>query len=329
LVETGALESVPTYFEQVTAIALNAFAEAKIELAILETGLGGRFDATTAARAEIVGITPIDYDHQRMLGDTLAEIASEKAAIIREDSPVVVAPQMPEAENVILEKCRAVGVEPIFVSEDYQVKKIKTENGDWQLAVKFSTDNDVYHDMILGLAGRHQVTNALVAVSLAEILRDFGFAIEKECFWKGLKKARHRGRLEFYKGILFDGAHNAGGARALREYLDEFVEKPITMIFAIMRDKDIVEVARLLIPKADRLILTRVEGLRSAETREFVEILPPDYVEENFDVKLFFADDAEKALKKAEILSPKENLILVTGSLYLIGEAQKILRDAS
>lgn len=329
LVEAGALESVPTYFEQVTAIALNAFSEAKIELAILETGLGGRFDATTAARAEIVGITPIDYDHQRILGDTLAEIAAEKAAIIRADTPVVVAPQKPEAEKVIKEKCRAMGVKPVFVDEDYQVRKIKSETGDWLISAGFSTDTDVYHDMILGLAGRHQVTNALVAVNLAEILRGFGFAIEKECFWKGLKNARHKGRLEFYKGILFDGAHNTGGARALREYLDEFVARPVTMIFAVMRDKDIAEIARILFPKADKLILTMVEGLRSEEARNLIDILPVDYVEENFNVKLFLANDVFLALKKARILSPQENLILVTGSLYLVGEAQKFLRDAS
>ena len=327
LVETGALEAVPTYFEQVTAIALNAFAEARVELAILETGLGGRFDATTAARAEIVGITPIDYDHQRILGDTLAEIAAEKAAIIRADTKVVLAPQRAEAETVIREKCRAANVEPVFVSDDYQVKKIKSVTGEQQISVKFSTENDVYHDMILGLAGRHQVTNALVAVSLAEILREFGFEIEKACFWEGLKNARHQGRIEFFEGILFDGAHNVGGARALREYLDEFVTRPLTMIFAVMRDKDIVEIARLLFPKADKLILTRVEGLRSEDARKIVDLLPEEFINENPDVHLSFADDVETALKKAIHFSPKENLICVTGSLYLVGEAQKILRE--
>jgi dihydrofolate synthase/folylpolyglutamate synthase len=114
LIKKGQLETAPTFFEQVTAIALNSFAEAKVDLAILETGLGGRFDATTAASAEIVAITPIDYDHQQILGNSLAEIAAEKAAIIRYDTRVLLLPQKWEAENVIRGKCREVGVEPIW-----------------------------------------------------------------------------------------------------------------------------------------------------------------------------------------------------------------------
>lgn len=323
LVEAGELETVPTYFEQVTAIALNAFAEANIELAILETGLGGRFDATTAAKAEIVAITSIDYDHQRILGDTLSEIAAEKAAIIREDTKAVIAPQKKEAEKIILERCREVGVEPVCVFEDFQIKTQSFETIAPPIVVNFSTETDVYHDIVLGLAGKHQIVNALVAVNLAEILRDFGFEIEKENIWTGLEKARHRGRLEFYEGILFDGAHNISGAKALCEYLDEFIKQPIVMIFGAMRDKDLSEIAEILFPKADRLILTPVENQRSMTAAELREFVP-----QNFDEnKVIIVQNAREALQTAQNIASNKELICVTGSLYLIGEAQKILRE--
>ena len=315
------LETVPTYFEQVTAIALLAFAEANIELAILETGLGGRFDATTAANAEIVAITPIDYDHQRILGETLAEIASEKAAIIRRNTKAVIAPQKKEAAEVILKKCRAVGVEPILVGEDFQIKKIEFNNDTPKISVNFSTAKDIYHDVYLGLAGRHQITNALVAVNLAEVLRDFSFEIEKQHIWQGLEKARHRGRLEFDGNYLFDGAHNIAGAEALREFLDEFVTKKIVMIFGAMRDKDLSEITGILFPKAAKIILTKPDNPRSMETLDIAEFIRKDIGLE----KIYQTKTVWEALKIAAEISSENNLILVTGSLYLIGEAQKLL----
>lgn len=289
LVETGELETVPTYFEQVTAIALTAFAEAKIELAILETGLGGRYDATTAARAEIVAITPIDYDHQNILGNTLTEIAGEKAAIIRaKTQKVVISRQSAEAEKVITEKCSEFGIEP-------------------------QRTNFELPDVKLGLAGRHQTENAKIAFRLAEVLN-----IKTENILQGLQNARHKGRLEFYKGILFDGAHNISGAKALREYLDEFVNQPITMIFGAMRDKDLTEISEILFPKAEKLILTKPDNIRSMETAELVKFVP-----QNLDKsRIHLAETVEDALKAANKSSSANELILVTGSLYLVGEAQ-------
>ncbi len=324
LVEQGALETVPTYFEQVTAIALFAFAAAKVELAILETGLGGRFDATTAANAEIVAITPIDYDHQRILGETLTEIAGEKAAIIREDTNVVIAPQKKEAEKVVFGKCREFGIEPIILSEDFQIKKHNLEINKPIIAINFSTKNDVYHDIVLGLAGKHQIGNALVAVNIAETLREFGFVIEKEDIWIGLEKARHQGRLEFYKGILFDGAHNVAGAKVLREFLDEFVEQPITMIYGSMRDKDLTEIAKILFTKADKLICTKADNPRSMETCELIKFVPDNLLNDN----VFKVENVESAIKKAREISSENNLILITGSLYLVGEAQNLLKNS-
>jgi dihydrofolate synthase / folylpolyglutamate synthase len=317
LVEAGELETVPTFFEQITAIALNAFAEAKVELAILETGLGGRFDATTAARAEIVAITPIDYDHQKILGETLAEIAAEKAAIIREDTRVVVAPQNREAERVIKGRCFEKGVAPILAKLDAEI----IEDLSVVLYVKFKTKATDYK-VEMWMQGRHQWTNANLAIYLAENLRDFGFKISKENVETGLETARHCGRLEFRGNFLFDGAHNVGGAKALREYLDEFVKQPLTLVFGAMRDKDLSEIAALLFPKADFIIFTKPDNPRAMETAELMEFLPAEFNRENVRQ----TPTVEEALKLAPTLA-RRGIVCVTGSLYLVGEAQKILGE--
>lgn len=319
LVAEGKLESVPTYFEQVTAIALNAFAEEKIELAILETGLGGRFDATTATNAEIVAITPIDYDHQNILGNTLTEIAAEKAAIIRRDTKVFVAPQKAEAERVIKGKCREVGVEAVWAIPDVTLIE-KSVNGLSKLAFKTPETN---YKADFSMQGKHQWTNANLAIRIAENLRDFNFKISKEAIETGLEIAKHKGRLEFYQGILFDGAHNVSGAKVLREYLDEFIFQPITMIFGAMRDKDLTEIAEIIFPKAEKLIFTKPDNPRSMETSELLKFLPT-----NFDAtKVFQTADVEAALDLSKEISAEDDLICVTGSLYLVGEARKILQN--
>ena len=274
-----------TFFEQMTAIALLAFAEKGVELAILETGLGGRLDATTAANAEIVAITPIDYDHQQYLGETLSEIAGEKAAIINSpNQKVVVSKQLAEAEKIIFKKCSEFNIEPLRT--DFDLPSVE-----------------------LSLKGKFQVENAKVAVRLAEILN-----IDKPQIINGLQTATHKGRLEFYKEILFDGAHNIAGAKALQAYLEEFVSQPITLIFGAMKDKQIAEIAEILFPIADKLILTKPNNLRSALPEELAKFTTQ---------KVYLAESVAEALELAKTFP--ENLTCVIGSLYLVGEAQKLL----
>ena len=348
LVETGELETVPTFFEQMTAIAVSAFAEAKIELAILETGLGGRFDSVTATRAEIAAITPVDYDHQKILGDTLAEIASEKAAIIRETTrKVVLAQQKPEAAKVILEACEKFNVEPKISDFPFQiVEREKSANrrggsggtailnsesvisGDASLiSVNFQTEKDEYQNVRLSLRGKHQIENARVAVLLAEALQD-DFKISTADIIEGLQTATHKGRLEFYKGILFDGAHNAAGAKALAEYFDEFIHQPVTLIFGAVRDKDLSEIAKLLFPRAAILILTAPDNPRAVDAVNLYEDLK-EILREVIDTdKVFIAENVGSAVCLAGDLTGDGGLICVTGSLYLVGEAQKVLSES-
>lgn len=313
LVQNGTLETLPTYFEQVTAVALTAFAEANVELAILETGLGGRLDATTAAKAEIAAITQIEYDHQSILGNTLAEIAAEKAAIISaETRTVVVAEQLPEAMSLILDRCSRVGLSPRLAS-DVQV----TSN---ECGISFLSRNDKYEVEKLGIPGRHQVDNARVAILLAESLMG-DFSINRENIIDGLQGARHPGRIEIAGNYIFDGAHNVAGARALREFLDENIARPITMIFGAMQDKDIAEIAAILFPLAEKLILTRPDNPRSA---------PPQDLERfsaGVGDRVFVTETVSDALAKARAVQTEGEVILITGSLYLIGEAQKILNN--
>ncbi len=289
----------PTFFEQITAIALCAFAEAKIELAILETGLGGRLDATTAANAGIAAITPIDYDHQQYLGNTLEEIAAEKAAIIHECSKVVIAPQKPPAEKVILERCRAFGIEPVF------------------------SGSEIGSDIQLKMAGRHQLINAALAISVAEILRKSGLRITEKNIIQGLETAVHPGRLEYRDGILFDGAHNVAGAKALADYFAEFIGAPVTLIFGAMNDKDLENIAGILFPRAKYLILTAVDNPRSAAPQDLLKLVPAAFPKDN----VFPAKNVREALEIAQKVNGSDGLICVTGSLYLVGEAQKLLKE--
>ena len=327
LVRRAELETLPTFFEHVTAIALLAFREAKIELAVLETGLGGRLDSTTAARADVVAITPIAMDHEEYLGHTIEEIAAEKAAIIRPGVTAVIAPQAKEATRIIRRRCEDVEVTPRIVEHQTDAYPLATASGSVtdRLLVTFEKMNDVYEDVQLGLRGRHQIDNAAVAIALAEALRERGFAISRAAIIEGLEKAKHPGRLELWEGkppILFDGAHNPAAAAALRSYLDEFVNQPITMIFGAMRDKRLSEMAAILFSKADQLILTQIDNPRAASLEELGAAAPPNF----YRSRIRQASSIEAALQSAYSVTVPENLILVTGSLYLVGAAQQMLR---
>lgn len=322
LVAEGKLEALPTFFEHLTAIGLLAFAREKVEIAILETGLGGRLDSVTAAEAEIIGITPVSFDHQEYLGDTLSEIAAEKAAVIRPDvRAVVVSKQEPEAMRVIRGRCRENRIEPVLAEKgSIQIHGLI---GGW-FETTFTTETDVYSKVLVQLPGRHQLDNALTAIHLAESLRNAGFKITKEDIIYGLEAARHSGRLDYLRtadgvGVLFDGAHNAAGAKTLREYLQEFFPNvPLTLIFGAMRDKDLSEITAELFPFAENLILTAPNNPRSTTPETLAAFVPPDK-------KVFLTPRVRDALQKAREVTPQNGLICVTGSLYLVGEAQSIL----
>ena len=318
LLADGELTYRPTFFEQVTAIALVAFSEARVELAILETGLGGRLDATTAANAEICAITQIALDHQEYLGETIEEIAAEKAAIVGPHTKAVVIGEQDDlVMPIILDRANSFGIIPLTVCEPIVSA---TDLSKHSRVVEFRTNRHYYWDSSLGLAGNHQIQNACVAVMVAEALSDrFDMAINEESIWLGLESASHPGRLEYIGRFLLDGAHNVAGAEALAVYLDEFVDKPITMIFGAMNGKDIAGIADILWPKADRLILTQPSNSRAMTADELSEFVPKAIVRE----KVVLTNSIEEALE----VGGSEELVLVTGSLYLVGEVKKLLNN--
>jgi len=308
LVDAGKIAALPTFFEHVTAIALLAFQRAQVKLAILETGLGGRLDATTAVGASVIGLTQIAVDHQNYLGETLTEIAGEKAAIISKGSTVVVAPQLAEVREVILERAREVGVQPQWLSA----------NGTRSPTV--------------GLRGSHQQTNAVTAVALAESLSTLGFSIRRKAIDMGLKTARHPGRLELFTSlgelrdqvsVLLDGAHNAAGALALRNYLEE-LRKPIVLVFGAMADKQLDAIAQILFPIAKHLVLTRPRSPRSAA----LEVLEESARHHAPQVPLEAFSESENAMRRATTIAGAiGGLICVCGSLYLVGEVRQWLQQ--
>ncbi|MGD9562539.1 MAG: folylpolyglutamate synthase/dihydrofolate synthase family protein [Pyrinomonadaceae bacterium] len=321
LVSEGTLDTVPTFFEQVTAIALLAFADAGVEVAILETGLGGRFDATTAANAEIAAITRIDLDHQEYLGDTIEKIAAEKAAIItRETQDVVLGAQSREVMRLLRKHCSDLGIEPI--NDEYEPWRILA-NPEGTVTVVLSLLS--FPPIPLGLKGYHQAENAQTAIQITKALLyhgHFSFSDgEGEVhIIEGLQKAKHPGRLERLGRFLLDGAHNPGGAAALAAYLDEFVHQPLTMIFGAMGDKDIGSMAEILWPKADRVILTRAENSRALTAEELARAAPSPFDRS----RIVLTDSATAAIEEAKG-SPANHLIVVAGSLYLVGEVRGLL----
>ncbi len=310
-----------TFFEQVTAIALVAFAEARVKVAILETGLGGRLDAVTATASSIVAITPLALDHQNYLGTTLAEIAREKAAVIRPDTIAIIAPQPDEAHREIEHHAASVGVTPRFIS-DVQIEDVDAMG---RATIAFETPIQIYKNLRLNLCGRHQATNAHVAVVIAKAMREHDFIIGDEAIRKGLFTAQHQGRLEWLKrndspALLFDGAHNIAGATALRDYLREFARQPLTLLFGAMGDKDVSEIAGLLFPLANKIVLTQPDNPRAADVNYLRKIAvaccPNTHIETTGNVR--------DALTKAFEVTLFQDVICVTGSLYLIGEVKNI-----
>src|ERR1051325_5247744 len=291
------IEALPTFFEQLTVAALLAFRNAAIELAILETGLGGRLDSTTAARASIVAITPIAMDHEEYLGNTLASIAAEKAAIIRSGVRAVIAKQEPEALDVILQRCAATGVTPIF-----------------------ATDMRLYERVRLGLRGRHQIENAAVAIRVAELLN-----VPEAAIVTGLETVSHPGRLELVQhqpAFLIDGAHNHAGAESLRDYLNEFAPRPLTLVFGAMRDKQLEQIGEILFPCADVLVLTTIDNPRSATIDRLREV-----ADRFARGRVLTSESSAAALSIARAETPPEGLICIAGSLYLVGELRPLIID--
>jgi dihydrofolate synthase/folylpolyglutamate synthase len=294
------LDTHPTYFETVTAMAFWLFREMRVETAVVEVGLGGRLDATNIVEPALTVITPIDFDHQSYLGETIEEISGEKAGILKAGIPAVFARQRPEAAHVLESRAAAFGI-PVTHAEDFEIRHLEV-----------TARGSCFSGIVCPLAGEHQIDNAITA---AQALQALGVSP------KGIEEARWPGRLEQVApnpDVLLDGAHNPAGARALAAYLQRFYGgKKICMIFGAMRDKAVAEVGSILFPLADQLVFTAPGGsvaARAMAAAELGALAGRGHIEPTVRAAVQYA------LRRAS----SDDVILITGSLYLVGEARNL-----
>jgi len=321
LVEKRRLQSVPSFFEQVTAIAFTHFKEAGVPLAILEVGLGGRLDATNIVNPAISVVTSIDYDHQEVLGAEISQIAAEKAAIIKEGCLAVIGRQdHREATEVLMQRCLEVDVLPVFAGEPI----FQTSSEDGYFTFDYSSARSTYSGLRPGLRGRHQLDNATAAIETVELLDECGFPIGREANVRGLREVEWPARLEIVDAeprVLLDGAHNPAGAARLRQYLDEFSPDQYTLIFGAMADKNINAMAELLFGRARTIVLTRVRDSRAASLAVMGEAALAG------SRNVIFTETVKQALSWARSVTARTGLIVVAGSLHLAGAIKRVLDE--
>jgi dihydrofolate synthase/folylpolyglutamate synthase len=245
LLASGTLAAPPTFFEATTALAFELFKRARVDLAVLEVGLGGRFDATNVVTPIAAAITSIDLDHTELLGPTLADIAREKAGIIKPDLPVVVGETKVEPRAVLEAAC--VERRARFIGA-FEGVRLDVRMDDGRAVIGLATPADRYQNVRLALRGRHQAANAVVAVRLLETLAASGVHVARDAIVHGLTAVVWPARLELLtaaalgrpdRQVLLDSAHNPAGARALAEYLAEWHPRGLPIVFGVMRDKDV------------------------------------------------------------------------------------------
>ncbi|MFZ0308220.1 MAG: folylpolyglutamate synthase/dihydrofolate synthase family protein [Candidatus Sulfotelmatobacter sp.] len=333
LVERAELPWHPSFFEMMTAIAFEHFAREKVDLAVLEVGMGGRLDATNVVDPRVSVITDISLDHQKFLGNTVGEIAREKVGIIRPGGAVVTLPQQPEANdvigNTILELgARAVNAVPYVppVSPASTQYLVPSTNGDAGYVYRYPLQ--VMGQQILvetPLLGRHQLRNRALAIAAAVELNQQGFSgITAESIQRGIRETRWPGRFQViaarpgWPEVVIDVAHNPAGAWALRSALSErYEDRPLIFVFGAMRDKAISEMAEILFPLAERVIATRPENPRAASPEEIQQ------AGARTGTEIEAVEDVRSAVERARVLASEAAVVVITGSIYLVGEVMR------
>jgi dihydrofolate synthase/folylpolyglutamate synthase len=303
-------------------LAFLYFAEQEVDIAFLEVGMGGRFDATNVVDPEVSVITTISAEHQKFLGESLSQIAFEKSGIIKPRVPVVCGVQKQDAYATI--KSRAEELEAPFYGLFDKKDNFKHKKANSGFVFTFRMNEEVYH-YEPSLPGIHQGRNAAVAIATARLLGQRWKKLEKDKIIRGVQTTVWEGRLEFVSQkplVLLDGAHNEEGADALREYIREFVDMPVVFMFASMRDKKIERIANILFPLAKKVILTRFPYYRSCPPEELRGKILFDHE------RLFCEPDPKKAFRKAQQLAGPGGIVVVAGSLFLVGEIKKMIRDS-
>lgn len=313
----------PSFFEVYTLIGFLHFARQQADVVVLEAGLGGRLDATNIAQPLACAITHINFDHMQELGDTIAQIAGEKAGIIKPGACVISSPQLPEALEVLQEVCLERRAQLLVVGqpEGPQVSVTATDLHRQVLTIR--TARATYRDLECPLLGPHQAENAAVAVGLAECLSDRGIHVSEKAIREGIRSVRWPGRFEIVSRrpyIILDGAHDVAGAAALARTLESLLAgRRIILVLGIQREKDADAIAALLCPLADRAIATASSSPRAIEAHDLQRVLYQHcrHTAAYTPVSL--------ALREALDQARSSDVIVITGSLYVVGEAMRAL----
>ena len=308
-----------TFFEIVTAIAFLLFAEAKVELAIMEAGMGGRWDATNVANGILSIITPISLDHCVYLGNTVDLIAAEKAGVIKFGAPVVVAPQEPAALLTLIAAAESVNSRAYLWDREFQLEPSS-------VGYVYSATGVTLDSLDLSLRGRFQLVNAASAITAARLLYDAGFTVTDDAIRKGLATAVWPGRLELFEGappVLLDGAHNPAGAISLCESLKDFSYKRLFLVIGTMADKAWQDTVAPLLSFADKVITVAPAIERALAAEELACYC------RGTGVDAFSAGAVNAGLANAKKLANSDDLILVTGSLFTVGEARAMMTNNS
>src|SRR5579863_8017383 len=317
LLASGGLAAHPTFFECVTAVAFVHFAAAGVEFAVCETGMGGRLDATNILLPEVAVITQVDFDHENFLGHSIEEIAAEKAGIIKPGARVVSAAEHLIARVVIRRRCVEQSAFLVEIENAYYLEDVSVRDGCFSFtAISYDSGSRVL--IALQLPGRFQVRNALTALAVARMLAERGAPIDDAAIERGLAATVWPGRLERINErpeIYVDGTHNPAGAREIAVFWEQFLPgRNIYLIYGAMRDKAVDEIAGLLFPRAAAVILTAPAQSRSISAPFLAEMTA------HHAKRAEVIPDPAKALSRALELASAEDVIFITGSLYLVGE---------
>lgn len=319
--ETSPLPSLPTFFEVYTAIALLYFYYKKVDFAVLEVGLGGRLDATNVVNSLLAIITQISLDHTRELGKNLVSIAKEKTGIIKEKSKVVISPQPEPVLKVIEKSCKEKKASMYEVGKEISFERIRMNSRGQIIQVRIAGEN--YPHLFLPLLGEHQAINAATAVGAIDLLGKYGLFIGRKAIAAGLRKVKWPARIQILSTsplLIVDCAHNQASAEALAKCLEEvFPEKEIIFVVSILKDKDVEGIGKSLSGERTRLVLTQTNSSRA---------LGPVSIERRIGEfgwrEVIVKRRVQDAISYARSIATSQDLICVTGSVYLAGEVLRL-----
>ncbi len=307
----------PTFFEAVTAMALTYFSRKNVDLAVIEVGMGGRLDATNIIIPLVSIITNVSFDHQQFLGNTLKEIAFEKAGIIKEKVPTITGVNDKEAIELIKRICKEKNSKLFILHKDFSFEKQK--NG-----FKYKGILGDIEDLHVSLIGDHQYENASLALAAVELLIEKGWNIRPVHIYKGLKDVKWPGRLQIISKnpiVIVDGAHNPEAIKRLKEtVLNNFNYKRLILVLGIMEDKDISSMLEEILEIADHVIFSAPQYTRSANPIKLMELSKKKPLKKEIITPL------SSAIKKALSVANREDLVLICGSLFTVGEALTYLK---